>query len=377
MPRSRPARQTRPVGPPTPPEPAAPAALLVTGPGPLGDAVAEVAASVGCPLVVLPPDAPIRSVREAWDSAACVVVTSAASAAIGALVDGGRLPRRPRVLLADDGREQDFAGALAVGAEHLVALPEGGDWLAARLADAASPLAGLGRVVGVIGGRGGAGATTLATVVAARAAYSGWRSVLIDADPLGGGADLAAGAELVDGLRWPALAGADGPIAPEALRESLPAIEGISVLAYARGPGAAEVGPAAMRVVVGSAARAYDLVVVDLPRALDLAAEEAAVRADEVLVVVPAEVRATAAAAQVAERLEGLCRSVSLVAVLPSPSGLDEDHLAEALGMPVAATLRREDAVAEAVERGEAAALRGGSLVRAADRLLARWRDAA
>ena len=47
------------------------------------------------------------------------------------------------------------------------------------------------------------------------------------------------------------------------------------------------------------------------------------------------------------------------------------------LGLPVAAVLRREASVAEAVERGEAATLRRGSLVRAADRLLSRWRDAA
>jgi secretion/DNA translocation related CpaE-like protein len=350
-----------------------PSALLVGGPGPLADAVAEVAASVGCPLVVLGPEAPGPSLRETWDAAACVVVTSAAAPAVGALIEGGRLPRRHQVLLADEGAAPDFAAAVAAGAEHVVALPEGGDWLAARLADAASPLAGLGRVVGVIGGRGGAGATTLAAVLASRAAFAGWRAAVIDADPLGGGADLALGAELAEGLRWRALADAHGPIAAESLAEALPAVEGVSVLAHERGPGAPAVGPGAMRAVVGSAARAYDLVLVDLPRALDAAAEEAAVRADEVLVVVPAEVRATASAAQVAERLEGLCRVVSLVAVLPSPSGLDEEHLADALGLPVAAAFRREASVSEAVERGDAASLRRGSLVRAADRLLSRW----
>jgi len=360
-----------------PDEARAPSALLVGEPGPLADAVAEVAASVGCPLVVLGPGAPGPSLREAWDAAACVVVTSAAAPAVGALIEGGRLHRRHQVLLADEGAAPDFAAAVATGAEHLVAFPEGADWLAVRLADAASPLAGLGRVVGVIGGRGGAGATTLAAALAARAAFTGWRAALIDADPMGGGADLAIGAELADGLRWRALADADGPIAADSLAEALPAVEGVSVLAHERGPGAPAVGPAAMRAVVGSAARAYDLVVVDLPRMLDPAAEEAVLRADEVLVVVPAEVRATASAAQVAERLEALCRSVSLVAVLPSPSGLDEEHLADALGLPVSAVLRRETSVAEAVERGEAATLRRGSLVRAADRLLSRWRDAA
>jgi cellulose biosynthesis protein BcsQ len=132
-----------------------------------------------------------------------------------------------------------------------------------------------------------------------------------------------------------------------------------------------------MRAVVGSAARAYDLVVVDLPRSLDPAAEEAALRLDEALIVVPAEVRATASAARVAEQLDRWCRAVSVVGVLPSPSGLDEDHLADALGLPVSAVLRREGSAAEAVERGELTALRRGSLVRAADRLLARWRAAA
>jgi hypothetical protein len=39
-------------------------------------------------------------------------------------------------------------------------------------------------VVGVIGGRGGSGATTLAAALAARAAFTGWRAALIDADKI-------------------------------------------------------------------------------------------------------------------------------------------------------------------------------------------------
>ena len=54
-----------------------------------------------------------------------------------------------------------------------------------------------------------------------------------------------------------------------------------------------------MRSVVAAAARMSDLVVVDLPRHVDEAAAEALAVATVTLLVVPAEVRAVAAAGRV------------------------------------------------------------------------------
>src|SRR3712207_7123198 len=51
---------------------------------------------------------------------------------------------------------------------------------------------------------------------------SGLRTLLVDADPLGGGLDLVLGWEQVDGLRWPSLAEADGRVDPPALLQALP-----------------------------------------------------------------------------------------------------------------------------------------------------------
>ena len=57
----------------------------------------------GLPLVVLRSGRSRPLSPRAWDAAACVVVTSAAAPAVGALIEGGRLPRRHQVLLADEG----------------------------------------------------------------------------------------------------------------------------------------------------------------------------------------------------------------------------------------------------------------------------------
>jgi hypothetical protein len=54
-----------------------------------------------------------------------------------------------------------------------------------------------------------------------------------------------------------------------------------------------------MRSVLSAGQRGHEVVVVDLPRHLDPAAEEAVVRSAVTLLVVPAEVRAVAAASRV------------------------------------------------------------------------------
>jgi secretion/DNA translocation related CpaE-like protein len=108
-----------------------------------------------------------------------------------------------------------------------------------------------------------------------------------------------------------------------------------------------------MAAVLGAGRRACDLVVVDLPRHLDEAAEVVATTAQTVLVVVPAEVRATASAARVVTRLAPLAPDVRLVVRGPAPAGLSAQTVAESLGLPLAGSLRPEPGLAGALERGE------------------------
>ena len=91
-----------------------------------------------------------------------------------------------------------------------------------------------GRILAVIGGRGGAGASILAGGLAVTAVRAGHRTLLVDADPLGGGLDLLLGWEDVDGLRWPALAGADGRVDPPALLRALPHRGDLVLLSFDR-----------------------------------------------------------------------------------------------------------------------------------------------
>ncbi|GIF82449.1 septum formation initiator [Catellatospora bangladeshensis] len=284
----------------------------------------------------------------------------------GDLADGclrARLPRRPGVVVvcrdAADPRPWDLAQPL--GAEHVALLPAAETWLVERLAGIGrGPAPGAGRVIAVLGGRGGAGASVLAAGLAVTACRVPLRTLLIDADPLGGGADLLLGWEELRGLRWPQLARASGPVDPAALVDALPRRGDLVVLSCARDipdeetPVAPALPADAMAVALDAGRRGRDLVVVDLPRRLDEAAAVVLQDADRVLLVVPAELRAAAAAARVADVALAYRRELSLVVREPAPGRLSAAELARAVGLPLAGTLRPEPRLAAALERGEA-----------------------
>jgi hypothetical protein len=71
------------------------------------------------------------------------------------------------------------------------------------------------------------------------------------------------------------------------------------------------------------------------------------------LLVVPAEVRATAAATRVATQLAPFCGDLRVVVRGPSPSGLGAEQIADALGLPLAGYLRPEQGLEVDLERGE------------------------
>lgn len=307
------------------------------------DAEVEVAADAG-------------SARRCWTSAPLVVV----GPDVAEQCARRGLPRREGVVLLGD--DLDDAGiwqlAVEVGAEHVVFLPDAEQWLVDRFHDAAEVRGREGAVVAVLGGRGGAGATTLACALAVTAARSGRDTLLVDGDRLGGGIDLVFGGEQDAGLRWRDLGGTRGRLPAAALADALPRMADLSVLSWDRGD-APDVPVEAMQSVLDAGRRASELVVVDLPRAADDCSRAALACATTALLVVPAEVRAAAAASRVAASIAPLCRDPRVVVRGPSPSGLGGDEIARALGLPLAGELRPEGGLDLALERGEPPGRRG------------------
>ncbi|WP_206337819.1 septum site-determining protein Ssd [Streptomyces sp. WAC 06738] len=290
--------------------------------------------------------------RQDWGAAPLVLVGDDCAGRPAA----GRA-RRDGVVLV--GRDQDDPGvwerAVAVGAEQVVVLPDGETALVDRIADAAEGAGAQARTVGVVGGRGGAGASTLACALAVTAARAGRRTVLVDADPLGGGLDVLLGGEEAEGLRWPAFASSRGRIGGAALEESLPRLHGLRLLSWDRGGGeAGAVAPEAMRSVLAAARRRGGVVVVDLPRRVDEPVAEALAQVDVGLLVVPAELRAVAAAHRVADAVRMVLGDLRVVVRGPTRGGLPAEDVAELLRLPLAGELPAEPGLRQAAETGAA-----------------------
>ncbi|MEV6631401.1 septum site-determining protein Ssd [Actinoplanes sp. NPDC051470] len=271
-----------------------------------------------------------------------------------------RLPRRCRVIIVGPGSPPDevWAGAQLLGADHVAALPVAEPWVVDQFAAPPTDRSGA-RVLAVIGGRGGAGASILATALAVTAVRGGRRTLLIDADPLGGGLDLVLGWEKMVGLRWPELAAADGRVDPAALMGALPRDGDLVLLSFTRQDALAPVPGEAMAATLDAARRGRDLVVVDLPRRLDDAATLALQAADRTLLVVPAELRATAAAGRIAAMVAHHCDHQAVVVRGPAPGRLKPKDVAAALSLPLAGVLEPEPGMCQALERGEPPAAAG------------------
>lgn len=361
--RSRPRSRRRPEALAGAPPPIRP--LVVTRDEDLLDDLLRLAAAASVEVEVAGrPDA----VRSRWSQVPLVVVGHDQAAVLTELA----LPRRPGVLLVGTSRDDAdvWRRGVALGAEQVLFFPDDEPWLAGRFADAAEGGAGEAVVLGVMGGRGGAGASVLATGLAVTASRRGLGVILADLDPLGGGLDLVLGAEDVTGLRWPDLADSKGRLGARALQAELPGRHGLAVLSWDRGS-LLTLAPDAAAAVLAAARRASDLVVLDLPRWPDPAAEQAIGLCSSVLLVVPAEVRAVAAATRVAAGLTMIAADVRVVTRGPSTSGLSGPDVAAALGLPFGAHLAAEPRLAAQLDRGESPGLDDkGPLVQGCGKLL-------
>ncbi|WP_433505332.1 septum site-determining protein Ssd [Pseudonocardia halophobica] len=336
------------------------------------DAVLRLAAAAGCEVHRA---ADAADARRHWPGAPFVLLDEESARRC---VRAG-LPRRADLMLVgfDRASIEALECAVALGAEQAVELPAAEPHLVERLAAAAEQgeATRVGRVLAVVGGKGGAGASVLAAAVAVVAATAGDRTLLVDCDPLGGGLDLVLGAEEVTGLRWPELTITDGRVPASALHAALPAPAisrsgaELGVLSCAREAAGPSAG--AVTAVLDAGRRAGETVVCDLPRYPTDAAVAALDAADLTALVVPADVRSCAAAGRVAAVLAEQTREVGLVVRGPSPGGLAPADVADALGLPLLASMTSERTLARLTEQGVPPGRRRGPLSTAARELLA------
>ncbi|MEU6221134.1 septum site-determining protein Ssd [Streptomyces sp. NPDC047022] len=310
--------------------------LIVTEDAELLDDLLRLCAAAGARPEVHPG---VPGHRGGWEAAPLVLVGDDAARRVRSAA------RRRGVVLV--GRDQDDPGvwrrAVEIGADHVLLLPDGEQWLIDRIADVAEGVGRPALTVGVIGGRGGAGASTLACALAVTSAREGRRTLLVDADPLGGGLDVLLGGETTKGLRWPAFAASRGRVGGGALEESLPELHALRVLSWDRGDTVA-IPPQAVRAVLAAGRRRGGAVVVDLPRRVDEGVVEVLAQVDVGVLVVPAELRAVAAARRVASAVGMVLGDLRVAVRGPFVHGLDDREVAHLMGLPLVGEVPSETA---------------------------------
>jgi len=315
---------------------------LVTTDPDLLDFVLKLAAAAGTEIHVAQQPEP-----ESWRLAPLILIGEDSVA----LASERALPRRSDVIVVGHRDPFDelseipttvWRDAVALGASHVIRLPDAERWLIDHLAEIHDGLVAGGPVVTVFGATGGAGATTLARALAASIVGS----LLVDLDPFPSGATGLDDGGVGAGLQWPDLAKTSGRIPPTTLKDALPRLGQGRVLTGLT----PEVGAGAVSGVLEAGARGFPLTVVDAPRSRDGVTEEAWNRSDAVVVVVgPDEHRAY--------RAEGVVHAVRewgrrpFVVPRLGPGALNAWHLElpHLFAVPIAPPMRHDRALA----RGE------------------------
>jgi secretion/DNA translocation related CpaE-like protein len=334
--------------------------LLLTRSPDLHAEVSRLAAAAGIePSVLGDPAAALAG----WSGAEVVLVGDD----MGADLVGVHPARRSDVHVVGLQRHDHmFRTAVALGAESVIDLADGGTWLAHLLADVGEPRE-VAHVVGVVGGAGGVGATTLACALAQAGAESG-EALLVDLDPVGPGVDRLFGLDEAPGVRWADLHATSGRLGARALRESVPRRDGLGVLTWS-GP-SRQLDVDAVRQALAAARRGHDLVVVDLPRHGGVLAGELVHRCDDVVVVCPATLTGVAATARV---VEGLGLRAAAAGLALRPGRVAPGDVEAALGLSVWFEVPHERGVSDALDLGVGpAGGRRSRLARVARQALAR-----
>lgn len=341
-------------------------ALLITEDPDLIDDALHLAAAAGADVYVA-----ATASRSEWASSPLV------------LVGGDALPRLVRqplerrrdviVILRDDPVDdavtshgagpEPWRDAVAIGAEHVIVLPEAARWLGDRLSTVAEGPCRNGSVVAVVGAIGGAGASTLSCAMALAARRAGRSVLLVDGDPHGGGLDLALGCESLPGARWADLSHAIGRISAASLDAAVPHPHGIALLSFGRT--ASQVPTSQVQAAVLEAGvRGYDLVLVDWPRAL----VGADLDIQHMFLVVPNRIRGVAAAAVALPEL-AVSTADAHVVLRRSPRGIAPRDAERSLARTVIGEVVDDPRIANAAESGDPMP---DAIVRAAAQVLER-----
>lgn len=303
--------------------------------------------------------------RRDWSDAAAVLVDRDSARAC----ERRALPRRDGVLLVggDEPAAEDWASAIAVGAQHVYVIPRQETELVHALSEAADrgpERSRRGRMIAVIPGRGGGGASVFAAALTQCAA----EALLIDLDPFGGGIDLLLGTESVPGLRWPDVTAQGGRLAWTAVRAALPTRGAVTVLSAGRD--FLDPDPRLVMAMAEAGRRGCGTVVCDCPRNGGPASTKALESADLVAVVTGCDVRGVAASAALTAVVRSLNPNVGLVVRGPAPGGLTAREAAEITAAPLLAAMRPEPMLAQRIEQAGLQLRRRSPLATAARRVL-------
>lgn len=248
--------------------------------------------------------------------------------------------------ISPDGVTPDWQAALTCHAEAAWNIPQQSAQLLQALA--VRPNQPQGVILSVFGAAGGVGASTFAAGLAQSLAQETHSPVvLVDIDPYSGGLDLLLGLEEAPGVRWNDLGMDTAGLSGADLLEALPrSSQGVAVLTSHR-DAPPQLGHNLIDSVL-NALRAVAVVILDYPRSLgttDLLSSS-----DIVIVLLPAEIRATAAMLSVLSSIR--MQHLQVVAVLCHRqwSGIDPAELEEMLGLELAAEIYTHRSLAKAVE---------------------------
>jgi secretion/DNA translocation related CpaE-like protein len=249
------------------------------------------------------------------------------------------------VLANENVSAQTWQLALSLNAEYVEVLPSTSDWLVEHLV---APSDMHARTIVVVPAVGGAGASTLSCALSSHYVQRGLKVCLIDADPRAGGLDVLMGCEQASGLRWTDVTSIQGEVPAQELLNSLIVSNGIHLLTHRREQFQTDYADIArMHKALSSVC---DVVVIDAPRLTEEVTKQLIADCDSTLIVTPTTVQASSVITSVKPALAA-AGSGLVVRQIPG-SGLTPVGIAQALEIPVLATLPTDARIVEQIEQG-------------------------